>query len=341
VGATVFAYVVRRSFAGIILLLVMSFVTILLFFSGPTNPARQSCGKNCSPALIAQTNKALGYDKPIIQQWTDFVSGIFKGRTYPEDDALAKAHPELVVECPAPCLGYSKYFGDTVTNLIKKSLPISASLAIVAFILWIVGGISFGVTAALKKGTFVDRGIVGFSLIFYAFPTFFIGLFLYKFVAIKWQLVPPPQYIPFTDDPWGWLTGLILPALTLALFFMAGYVRMTRAFVLESSSEDYIRTAKAKGLASRKVLRKHTMRAALTPLVTMAGLDLAGLLGGAIITETVFNFNGLGYLAVAGAVNNDLPLLVGLVVLLATFVIVANIIVDVLYAVIDPRVRIG
>ncbi|MGO4258607.1 ABC transporter permease [Marmoricola sp. RAF53] len=336
-----FAYIVRRSFAGIILLLVMSFVTILLFFSGPGDPGRQSCGKICSPALIEQTNKSLGYDKPIVVQWKDFVVGVVKGRTFPEDEALAKAHPELVVECPAPCLGYSKYFNDTVTNLIKKSLPISASLAIVAFILWITGGIAFGVLAALKKGTIIDRGVVGVSLIFYAFPTFFVGLFLYKFVAIKWGLVPTPEYIPFTENPWSWLTGLILPAITLALFFMAGYVRMTRAFVLESSSEDYIRTAKAKGLAQRKVVSKHTMRAALTPLVTMAGLDLAGLLGGAIITETVFNFAGLGYLAVSASVNKDLPLLVGLVVVLATFVIVANIIVDVLYAFIDPRVRVG
>lgn len=336
-----FAYVVRRSFAGIIMLLVMSFVTILLFFSGPTNPARQSCGKNCSPALIAQTNKALGYDKPIVTQWTDFVSGVVKGRTYPENEALAKAHPEIVVECPAPCLGYSRYFTDTVTNLIKGALPITISLAIVAFILWITGGIVFGVTAALRKGTIIDRGIVASALVFYAFPTFFIGLFLYKFVAIKWQLVPTPEYVPFTENPWSWLSGLILPAITLALFFMAAYVRMTRAFVLESSSEDYIRTAKAKGLAGRRVVGKHTMRAALTPLVTMAGLDLAGLLGGAIITENVFNFNGLGYLAVSGARNNDLPLLVGLVVVAATFVIVANIIVDLLYAVIDPRVRIG
>src|SRR5689334_10274665 len=308
----------------------MSFVTMALFFSGPLHPERRACGKICSPAQIEVTKKAYGYDKPFPVQWAEFMKGIAKGRNFPENKQLEKDHPELVSHCTAPCLGYSKYFTENVTSLIKTSFPISLSLAIVAFILWIVGGILFGVIAALRKGTIIDRGIVGISLIFYAFPTFFVGLFLYKFVSIKWQLVPTSEYVPFTQNPWSWLTGLILPALTLALFFMAGYVRMTRAFVLESMSEDYIRTAKAKGLASRRILVKHTMRAAFTPLVTMAGLDLAGLLGGAIITETVFNFNGLGGLAVAAATNNDLPILVGLVIVLASFVILANIIVDVL-----------
>jgi peptide/nickel transport system permease protein len=226
--------------------------------------------------------------------------------------------------------------------LVKDALPISLSLAVVAFVMWIIGGIVLGVTAALKKGSIIDRGIVGGSLVFYAFPTFFVGLFLYKFIAIKWQLVPIPEYASISEaGVFVWLNGLLLPSLTLALFFMAGYVRMTRAFVLESMGEDYLRTAKAKGLAPRKVLVKHSMRAALTPLVTMAGLDLAGLLGGAIITETVFNYNGLGKLSVVATRQLDLPLTVGIVLLLATFVIFANIIVDVLYAFIDPRVRVG
>jgi len=208
--------------------------------------------------------------------------------------------------------------------------------------MWVTGGVLFGVIAAVRKGTLVDRGIVALSLIFYAFPAFFIGLFLLKFVAIKWGLVEVPQYTAIADGGVGlWLQGLLLPGLTLALLYMAGYVRMTRAFVLESMSEDYVRTARAKGLKSRRVLTKHSMRAALTPLVTMIGLDFAGLMGGAIITETVFNYNGLGKLAVDATVTYDLPTIIGLVLLLGTFVIVANIIVDVLYAVIDPRVRVG
>ena len=337
-----FAYIVRRSFAGFIMLIVMSFVTYMLFFAAPIHPERYACGKNCSPAQQEQTKKALGYDKPAFVQWTDFLKGTVQGRTYPEDEAQQKAAPANVVECPAPCLGYSVVNTTTVNEEIKVTFPVSMSLALMAFIMWMVGGVLFGVIAALKKGTIIDRGVVGISLIFYAFPTFFVGLFLLKFLAIKWQVVPIPEYVSIADGGVGpWLQGLLLPSLTLALFFMAGYVRMTRAFVLESLGEDYLRTAKAKGLAPRRVLVKHSMRAALTPLVTMAGLDLAGLMGGAIITETVFNYFGLGKLAVDANQTFDLPTIVGLVLVLAAVVITANIIVDILYALIDPRVRVG
>ena len=181
---------------------------------------------------------------------------------------------------------------------------------------------------------------MGLTLVAYAFPAFFIGTFMLKFVAIKWGLVPFPQYVSIAEGGVGqWLLNLLLPAVTLALLYLAGYVRMTRAFVLESLSEDYIRTAKAKGLAPRKVLFKHGLRAALTPLVTLIGLDFASLLGGAIITETVFSFHGLGALAVRANVSYDLPTLIGLLLIAGGFVIVANIVVDVLYAYIDPRVR--
>lgn len=337
-----FAYIVRRLVIGVIMVIAMSLVTFLLFFASPVDPARFACGRNCSPELQKQTEKALGYDKPVLVQWTDFMKGTVVGRQYPDDPEMRKNAPETVVDCNAPCFGYSRTNSKTVNELMADAIPVSVSLAIVAFLMWMAGGVLFGVIAALRKGTIIDRGVVGIALLFYAFPTFFIGLFLYKYVAIKWEVVPIPKYTSIADGgPITWLQGLLLPALTLALFFMAGYVRMTRAFVLESMTEDYVRTAKAKGLAPRKVLIKHTMRAALTPLLTMSGLDLAGLLGGAIITETVFNYPGLGKLAVTANQAFDLPTLIGLVILLATLVIVANIIIDMLYAVIDPRVRLG
>lgn len=337
-----FAYIVRRCVAGVALLIVMSMVTFLLFFASPVDPARLSCGKNCSPALMEQTRKALGYDTPVYVQWADFAKGVFSGRDYPNDPELKKTAPETVAHCPAPCLGYSVKQTNNVTDLIKDAIPVSLSLALFAFVLWISGGVLFGVIAALKRGTLIDRGIVGVSLVAYAFPTFFIGLLLYRIVAIKWELTPIPKYVSIADGGiWTWFQGLWLPGLTLALFFMAGYVRMTRAFVLESMGEDYLRTAKAKGLPRRKVVYKHSLRAALTPLVTMAGLDLAGVVGGAIITETVFNYPGLGKLAVRAATDQDLPTMVGIVILLASFVILANLVVDLLYAVIDPRVRVG
>ncbi len=335
------AYTVRRVISGVAMLLVMSLVTFLLFFAMPIDPARFTCGKNCSPALIEQNRKALGYDKPAVVQWTDFMQGLVMGRQYPADPSLRESAPNTIVNCPAPCMGYSPQSTSLVSTRIGAALPVSVSLALAAFVMWITAGVTLGVIAALRKGTIIDRFLVGTSLVFYAFPTFFIGLFLYIYVAIKWKLVPMPGWVPITTNPTAWLQSLFLPALTLALFFMAGYVRLTRAFVLESLSEDYLRTAKAKGLAPRKVLFKHTMRAALTPLVTIAGLDLGGLLGGAIITENVFNYPGLGKLAVESATTYDLPMTVGIVLLLAAFIITANIIVDVLYAFIDPRVKLA
>jgi len=336
------AYIIRRLFSGVILLIVMSIVTFALFFASPINPEDFACGKNCSPAQKKETAAALGYDDFWLGQWGEFAKGVFTGRDFPDDPKLKETAPQTIARCDAPCLGYSKERTSTVTDLIKQTMPVSLSIAVLAFAFWIIGGVLLGVIAALRRGTIIDRGLVGISLVLYAFPTFFVGLLLLKFVAIQWGWVPVPSYTPIAEGGiTGWLSGLLLPALTLAAFFMAGYVRMTRAYVLESLSEDYVRTAKAKGLKSWRVTYKHALRAALTPIVTMAGLDFAGLMGGAIITESVFNYPGLGKLAVSANSDFDLPTLVGLVILLAAFVIIANIIVDVLYAVIDPRVRLS
>jgi peptide/nickel transport system permease protein len=337
----VFAYTVRRTISGLLLLVVMSMVTFVLFYASSSTPERYACGAKCTPAQLVQTKKALGYDKPLYEQWAKFAKGFVNGRQFPDNAELRAAAPEQVVDCPRGCLGYSNGYGKTVNSLLKDKLPVSVSLAISAFVLWITGGVVFGITAALFKGRLLDRSIVGLSLVAFAFPTFFIGLLLLKFVAIRWGIVDLPAYTPLTEDPWAWATGLVLPAITLALVYMAGYIRMTRAFVLETMSEDYIRTARAKGLTKRVVVGKHTLRAVMTPLVTLSGLDLAGLLGGAIITEKVFNFNGVGKMSVDAIQRFDLPLVVGIVLLVASFVIVANIIVDLLYAVIDPRVRLG
>ncbi|WP_372733451.1 ABC transporter permease [Nocardioides sp.] len=334
-----FAYLIRRITVGIILLLALSLMTFVLFFATPVDPVRFACGKNCTPERRITTEKSLGYDKPTVEQWALFMKGVVAGRQFPADPELRASSPEIVVDCARPCFGYSQFNATTVNEIIKESAPISISLALVALFIWLTLGVLFGLLAAVTKGSLIDRGIVGLTLIVFAFPTFFIGTFMLKFIAIKWRLVPLPRYENFVDGVGPWLLNLLLPALTLALVYLAGYVRMTRAFVLESLSEDYIRTAKAKGLAPRKVLFKHALRAALTPLVTLVGLDFASLLGGAIITESVFSFYGLGAAAVRANRAYDLPTLIGLLLLAGSFVIFANIIVDILYAYIDPRVR--
>ena len=227
----------------------------------------------------------------------------------------------------------------SVTEIVKDTLPVSASIALAAFVLWMIVGVSGGIIAALNRGKWLDRVIVGLALIGFSLPTFFIGLLLLTFVAIKMKLVEIPRFVPLTEDPLAWAQSLTLPAITLAMVFAASYVRLTRAYMLETMSEDYIRTARAKGVKESVVIRKHGLRAALTPIVTAAGMDLGGLLGGAVITEQVFGFRGLGYTAVRAIDTTDLPVIVGIVIVASTFVVIANLVVDILYGVIDPRVR--
>ena len=338
------AYTIRRVLVAIVMIFTMVLSVFVLFFSTPGDPALTSCGKYCTPEKLESVREMLGYDQPTIYQFGAFVKGVFVGRDFPVNEAyrealIANGNERLIIHCDAPCLGYSQRQSATVNDLIIKAAPATISLAIVAFTLWITVGVTLGIVAAVNKGRLLDRTLVGLTLVVYALPVFFVGNFLLQFVSIKWQLFPFPKYASIDQGFGPWIIGVTLPAITLALFFMAAYVRFTRAFVLESMSEDYIRTARAKGLQENRVLVKHGLRAALTPLVTMAGIDFALLLAGAIITESVFNYQGLGLLAVRANQDSDLPVLIGLVIVAGTAVIVMNIIVDILYAYIDPRVR--
>lgn len=334
-----FFFIIRRLVNVVAMLVLISITTFLLFFAAPGDPARLSCGKNCTPAIIEANRKSLGYDKPLYVQYGKFVEGLFVGRDYPDDAALRKAAPQLVTRCPAPCLGYSNLEHENVRDIIATGLPVTASLGLAAFIIWMVIGVLGGIIAALNRGRLADRLIVGSALVGYSLPTFFIGQMLLVFVAIKWQWVPYPNYVAFGDSPWKWLQGLLLPAVTLAAVFAAGYIRLTRAYMLETMSEDYIRTARAKGVKEWVVVFRHGLRAALTPIVSASGVDLGVLLGGAVITETVFTYNGLGYIAVKAIITSDLPVTVGIVLVASFFVVIAQMIVDILYGVIDPRVR--
>jgi peptide/nickel transport system permease protein len=212
-------------------------------------------------------------------------------------------------------------------------------LAIGAFIMWIIVGVSVGIYSALRRGKWQDKLVMGVSLVGYSLPSFFIGLVLLFFVILKFNLLPPPHYVSPFVDPLQFFQTMLLPWIVLAFLYAAFYMRLTRNQMLDTLGEDYIRTARAKGLPERIVIRRHGLRAGLTPIVTAAGLDLAGLLGGAIITEAIFSLPGLGSLAISSVVDADLPVIVGITLVTATFIIVANLIVDLLYAVIDPRVR--
>jgi len=336
-----FFYIVRRLISVVVMLLVISATTFLIFFASPIDPASLTCGKSCTPAVIEGNRIKMGYNDPVPVQWLKFIQGLFVGRDYPDNPEVKAKTPQLVTHCDAPSLGYSTVKTKCVTDIVKESLPITASIAVAAFLLWIVTGVLFGIIAALNRGRWPDRLLVGLALVGYSVPSFFIGVLLLTFVSIKWQLVPLPVYTPLTENPALWAQGLVLPALALAAVFAASYVRLTRAYMLETMSEDYIRTARAKGVKETTVIRRHGLRAALTPIVTAAGLDLGGLLGGAIISEQVFNFTGLGWQSIQAIQNSDLPIIVAVVVVASFFIVIANLVVDVLYGVIDPRVRLS
>ena len=326
------AYVFRRVLLMITLLFLLSVAVFFLFQMLPGDPARLTCGKACTPQIIEVNRKRLGYDKPVLEQYRLFVSGIFFGRVFSPES------PSPIV-CEAPCLGYSFDRREEVMSLITRSAPVTFWLAVGAFVIWLTVGISLGIFAALRRGRWQDRLTLGISLVGYSMPSFFIGLMLYYFVVIQYKLLPKPEYVSPFEDPLQFLQTMILPWIVLAVLYAAFYMRLTRNQVLEVLNDDYVRTARAKGLPERTVVVKHALRAGLTPIVTSAGLDLAGLLGGAIISENIFNLPGLGSLAVEAITQSDLPIITGLTLLTASLIIVANLVVDLLYAVIDPRVR--
>src|SRR5689334_8502054 len=219
------------------------------------------------------------------------------------------------------------------------ALPVTVSLAIGAAVLWLVGGVSIGVLSALRRGSIFDRFSMGIALAGVSLPVFFTGLLALELFSYKWPLFPNVHYVGITTNPVLWARNLMLPWITLAFLYAALYARLTRAGMLETMSEDYIRTARAKGLPERTVIVKHGLRAALTPIITIFGMDLGALLGGAIITEHTFSINGLGQFTMLAIQNEDLPEMLGVTMLTAFFIVIANLVVDILYAVVDPRVR--
>jgi peptide/nickel transport system permease protein len=226
--------------------------------------------------------------------------------------------------------------------MIKEAMPITINLAVGALIIWLVMGVGLGVLAAKFKNRWPDTSSSVFVLLGTSLPTFVTGLALLIWVSIKWKIIPMSLdgYVSVLSNPGQWFMYFILPWITLAIAYAALYTRFTRAAVLDTLGEDYIRTARAKGVKERTVLFKHTLRAVLAPIITMAGLDFAGLIGGAIITETIFNLPGLGRLTLRSTYEFDLPVVLATTILAAVVVIVMNLIVDMLYAVLDPRVRI-
>ncbi len=328
-----FRFVVKRTLRAIVTLFAISVVTFALFFIVPASPAQVMCGRNCDPVLVAQVEKNLGLDKPLAVQYGEFVKGVFVGRDYGSGDFFR--------HCSAPCLGFSYKTNEAVTSIIARVLPVTLSIVIGAGILWIFIGVALGMISALRKGTLFDKLAIGTSLVGASMQVQFLGLILMAIFVYGLKILPFPQYVSLWTDPGGWFVAMILPWVTLAFLNAALYARLSRAQMIETLSEDYIRTARAKGAPKRTVYLRHALRAAINPIVTIAGLDIGLALGGTVITETVFSMNGLGRTAVLATEQLNLPVVMATVLLAAVFIVVANIIVDAMYAVIDPRVRLG
>ncbi len=333
-------FIIRRLITTIFLLIVVSIITFAIFFLIPriagqnaAELAAQYVGRNPTASAIAQMEAKLGLNDPLPVQYWHYVWGIVAGQHFnsgPSQDY-----------CPPPCFGYSFRSQQAVWPQLVSSLPVTASLAIGAAVLWLIGGVSVGVLSAIRRGSFFDRLSMATALAGVSLPIFFTGQIALLLFSYKWQLFPTVQYVPFTQNPLQWAQNLVLPWVTLAFLYAALYARLTRAGMLETMGEDYIRTARAKGLMERTVVVKHGLRAALTPILTIFGMDLGLLLGGAILTESTFSLHGLGQFTVLAVDNQDFPEIMGVVMLAAFFIVVANMLVDILYAVIDPRVRIS
>ncbi|NUR08150.1 MAG: ABC transporter permease [Nocardioidaceae bacterium] len=333
------AYLIRRLLATIGLLFVVSVITFSIFFlvpkwagATPDSMATRYVGRTATADVVHQTAVRLGFTDPFYVQYADWAKGLVAGRDF--DMGTSIEH------CPAPCLGYSFITAQPVLPDLLDRFTVTFSLAIGAAVIWVTAGISIGVLSALKRGSLVDRFSMVIALAGVSMPIFWTGLIALSFFSYRWGITAVGgAYTPFTQNPALWAWDLMLPWVTLALLFSAQYARLTRAGMLETMNEDYIRTARAKGLRERTVVTKHGLRGALTPLLTIFGLDFGLLIGGAVLTESAFGLNGLGKYAVDGIRANDLPKILGVTLFAALFVVIANLIVDLLYAVVDPRVR--
>jgi len=335
----VFAYLVRRLIATVGLLIVVSIITFSIFFLIPRwagasadTLASRYVGRTATAATVHATAERLGFTDPVYVQYGRWAKGVVVGEDY---DMGAS-----VVHCPAPCLGFSFARQEPVLPDLIDRAPVTFSLAIGAAVIWVIMGVSVGVLSALRRGSFFDRLAMTVALAGVSLPIFWTGLIALTFFSYKWGLTAVGgAYTPITENPGRWAYDLLLPWITLAFLFSAQYARLTRAGMLETMGEDYIRTARAKGLRERTVVVKHGLRGALTPLLTIFGLDFGLLIGGAVLTESAFGLNGLGKYAVDGIHANDLPKILGVTLVAALFVVIANLVVDLLYAVVDPRVR--
>ncbi|GAB3858540.1 ABC transporter permease subunit [Micromonospora andamanensis] len=325
-------FLLMRTLSAVLTLFAVSVLTFLMFFALPRDPVSGMCPKNCNPERLERVRQELGLSDPLVAQYGGYMRGVVAGR---ELGAAQGGH------CDAPCLGWSYVNNEAVTDTLLRVLPVTLSIVVPAAVLWLLLGMGLGLVSALRRGTWVDRVAIGFSLTGASLQLYFVGAVLLLIFVYTLGWLPVPGYTSLLDDPVRWAGGLVLAWLSLALLFSANYARLFRAQLLETLGEDFVRTARAKGLPRSAVYGRHALRAAISPVITVAGLDVGAALGGTVITETTFGIHGLGRTAVDAVRAGDLPTIMATVLAAAVFVVLANMLVDLLYAAVDPRVRLG
>jgi peptide/nickel transport system permease protein len=318
-----FGFLLRRILTGIVVIWLVATGAFFLFFARPVDTvARQLAGRAATPQVINTVINNLGLNQPLLVQYWHFIKNLLHGD-----------------------LGFSYYTGESVDTMLKQDLPPTISLVIGGLVLWLVVGLGVGIISATRPRSLFDRTSTVAVLIGLSMPVFVVGelLILFVFVPLNKHGITWIQtgYAGISQGVLTWMGHMILPWITLAAVQAAVYTRLTRGQLLDTLGEDYIRTARSKGLSERRVIYKHGVRAALTPVVSQLGVDIGQLLGGVIVVESVFGLGGLGETSVQAIDTDNLPVIIGFVVLAATFVVVANIVVDLVYAVLDPRVRIA
>jgi peptide/nickel transport system permease protein len=312
------AFIIRRLLGMVIVLVVVSFIVYGIFVVIPGgDPAERIAGRTATPANIADIRQKLGLDKSLPVQWWDMISQLATGKLVSYTDQLS------------------------VSSQIWAGLPVTISLSVGAALIWLTFGVLVGVISAVTAGRLSDRAITIFALIGVSMPVFWLGIILRYFFAEQRSWFPDGGYVPLQSNPAQWFYHLLLPWFTLAVLFIGFYGRVLRSNILDTINEDYVRTAKSKGLNPTTVMRKHVLRNSLIPIVTLFGLDFAAVLGGgAILTETVYDLHGVGFYAETAIQNLDLPPLMGVTLFGAFFIVLFSTIVDVFYAFLDPRIRI-
>ena len=311
-------FLIRRILFGILVLWIVTTGVFVLFFVAAPDPAARFAGKSATPETLALVRHRLGLDRPVLQQYWDFIVRLLHGD-----------------------LGYSFATQTPVNDLIKQALPASLSLILGAAVLWMLAGLVTGVVSATRARTALDRVITGVVLLGISMPAFVVGLTLIYVFGVGFRILPQSGYVPLVTSPGLWFEHLVLPWITLAFLQTAVYTRLTRGSLLDVLGEDYIRTARAKGLSERRVIYRHALRSALTPVLTQFGVDIGVLIGGTLVTESVFGLQGIGQLTVRSLTYGDLPVIMAVVLIAAAFVVLANLLVDVGYSFLDPRVRLS